>query len=197
MARKSNNNTKDRIIQSAWQLFYQQGYDETTIEDIIQASHTSRGSFYRYFEGKDALLYSLSYLFDRQYEILQENLDEDSHRFDQLMYLNQALFFMIETQISWDLLARLYSSQLTTRGEKHLLDKNRLYYRLLRQVIVQGQERGELSQEVSVDQLVQVYALCERALIYDWCLAEGSYSLSQYSKTMMPTFLNGYRLDGK
>jgi len=35
--------------------------------------------------------------------------------------------------------------------------------------------------------------LCERALIYDWCLSEGDYSLSQYGKTMMPMFLQGFR----
>ena len=41
--------------------------------------------------------------------------------FDKLIYLNQELFSMIENSISLDLLARLYSSQLITRGEKHLL----------------------------------------------------------------------------
>lgn len=194
MPKKSNHNTKDRIIQAAWQLFYQQGYDDTTIEDIIQASKTSRGTFYRYFEGKDALLYSLSYLFDRQYELLQAELDPDMHRFDQLMYLNHALFSMIEQQISWDLLARLFSSQLTTRGEKHLLDRKRLYYRLLRQVMEEGQARGELTDQVEVSQLVWMYAQCERGLIYDWCLAEGRYSLGKCGQQAMPNLMLAYRV---
>ena len=64
MAKKNSRNTKGRIIQAAWQLFYQQGYDDTTVEEIIEASGTSRGSFYHYFEGKDALLSSVSFLFD-------------------------------------------------------------------------------------------------------------------------------------
>ena len=67
MARKSSN-TKGKIIEAAWDLFYRQGYDDTTVEEIIAASGTSRGSFYHYFEGKDALLSSLSYLFERKYE---------------------------------------------------------------------------------------------------------------------------------
>ncbi len=45
MAKKNSRNTKGRIIQAAWQLFYQQGYDDTTVEEIIEASGTSRGSF--------------------------------------------------------------------------------------------------------------------------------------------------------
>ena len=55
MPRKNTRNTRGRIIQAAWKLFYENGYDGTTIEDIIFESQTSRGSFYHYFEGKDAL----------------------------------------------------------------------------------------------------------------------------------------------
>mgnify|MGYP002420397664 CR=1 FL=1 len=68
MTKKNARNTKGRIIQAAWQLFYRQGYDDTTVEEIIEASGTSRGSFYHYFEGKDALLSSVSFLFDEKYE---------------------------------------------------------------------------------------------------------------------------------
>ncbi len=193
MAKKSGRGTRDRIIQAAWDLFYQQGYDDTTVEEIIQRSGTSRGSFYHYFEGKDALLFTLSDLFDRKYRQLTEVLDPEADRFDQLLYLNRELFAMIENSISLDLLARLYSSQLVTRGDKHLLDHNRIYYRLLRQIVLQGQQRGELRADVTVSEVVRAYALCERALIYDWCLSGGDYSLAQYSRTMMPMFLGGFR----
>ena len=77
MAKKNSRNTKGRIIQAAWQLFYQQGYDDTTVEEIIEASGTSRGSFYHYFEGKDALLSSVSFLFDEKYEELMEELTRE------------------------------------------------------------------------------------------------------------------------
>ena len=193
MAKKNNRDTKGRIIEAAWSLFYRQGYDDTTVEEIIQESGTSRGSFYHYFEGKDALLSSLSYLFDRKYEELSPTLDPQQDRFNQLMYLNRELFIMIENSISLDLLARLYSSQLVTRGDKHLLDHNRTYYKLLRQIVQQGQQRGELRADVTVSEMVRVYALCERALIYDWCLSEGDYSLLQYGTAMMPMFFRGFR----
>ena len=196
MAKKSTRNTRGRIIEAAWRLFYRQGYDDTTVEEIIAESGTSRGSFYHYFEGKDALLSTVSYLFDQKYEELMNTMDPAMDRFDQLMYLNRELFAMIENSVSLDLLARLYSSQLITRGDKHLLDHNRTYYKLLRQIMVQGQQRGELRSDVTVSELVRVYALCERALIYDWCLSEGSYSLMQYGQTMLPRFLSDFRAKG-
>lgn len=193
MGKKNTRNTKGRIIQAAWQLFYRQGYDDTTVEEIIEASGTSRGSFYHYFEGKDALLSSVSFLFDEKYEELMETMDPDMNAFDKLMYLNRELFAMVENSISLELLARLYSSQLVTKGDKHLLDRNRVYYKVLRQIVLQGQERGELRSDVTANEMVRVYAMCERALIYDWCLSDGDYSLLQYGRSMMPMFFQGFR----
>lgn len=193
MAKRSGRNTRGRIIEAAWKLFYRQGYDDTTVEEIIVESGTSRGSFYHYFEGKDALLSSLSYIFDEKYAQLMKTMDPDMDRFDQLMYINRELFAMIENGISLDLLARLYSSQLVTRGEKSLLDHNRTYYKLLRQIVQEGQRRGELRSDVTVNEMVRVYAMIERALLYDWCLSEGGYSLLQYGRTMMPMFFGNFR----
>ena len=194
MSKKKERNTKGRIINAAWDLFYEQGYEHTTIEEIIERSQTSRGSFYHYFEGKDALLSSLSYMFDEKYEELRGNLKEDMHSFDKLMFLNRELFFMIENSISLDLLAKLYSSQLTTKGERHLLDHNRIYYKLLRNIFSEGQKRGEITKELSVNELVRVYALCERAFLYDWCLSNGDYSLTKYAGEMFPIFLQKFKI---
>ncbi|HPK15468.1 MAG: HTH-type transcriptional regulator SrpR [Firmicutes bacterium ADurb.Bin248] len=186
MAKKKARNTKSRIVTAAWKLFYEQGYDDTTVEEIIEASGTSRGSFYHYFEGKDALLSSLSYLFDDKYVSLMEAVESDMNAFDKLMYLNGELFGMIENSVALDLLARLYSSQLVTRGDKHLLDHNRVYYRLLRQIASEGIARGEFSARFTVNEIVNAYAMLERGLLYDWCISGGGYSLKNYAARMLP-----------
>ncbi len=193
MGKKNSRNTKGKIITAAWKLFYEQGYDATTIEEIVELSGTSKGSFYHYFGGKDTLLGTLSELFDNKYQELIPQLDSELDSFDKLMLLNQEMFRMIDDSISMDLLARLYSSQLVTSGQKHLLDHNRVYYKLLRQITTEGQQRGDLRSNVSVNEFVKAYALCERALIYDWCICNGEYSLCQYAKQMMPLFLAGFR----
>ena len=195
MAKKNTRNTRSRIVSAAWKLFYEQGYDDTTVEEIVEESGTSKGSFYHYFSGKDALLSSLSDLFDDKYQELIPTLEEDMDSFEKLMYLNQELFLMIDNSVSLDLVARMYSSQLVTAGEKHLMDHNRLYYKLLRQIVSEGQKKGELCADATVNEIVKAYALCERALIYDWCISNGDYSLSQYAKTMMPVFLGNFRVE--
>ena len=193
MSKKTSRNTKSRIVNAAWELFYEQGYDGTTVEEIIESSGTSRGSFYHYFEGKDSLLSTLSMLFDEKYMELDAKMDDDMNAFEKLLLLNRELFAMIEDSVSLDILARLYSSQLVTKGNKHLLDRNRFYYRLLRKVVTEGQKRGELTDSESANEIVKVYAMCDRALLYDWGLCNGEYSLKSYGSKMMPVFLAQYK----
>ena len=187
--KKTKRNTKGNIITAAWKLFYEQGYDNTTVDEIIAVAKTSKGSFYHYFNGKDALLSTLAYLFDEKYEELAETMDETMSSFEKIIFLNQELFTMIENSISIDLLARLLSTQLITRGEKSLLDRNRLYYRFLSKIILEGQNTGEFRKDLSVGEMVKAYAICERAFMYDWGISGGEYSLRSYSQKMMPIFL--------
>ena len=191
--RKNTRNTRGRIISAAWKLFYEQGYEDTTVEDIVFESETSKGSFYHYFDGKDALLGTLAYVFDEKYEQLMETMDPEMDAMEKLIYLNHELFAMIDGGVSIDLLARLLSTQLLTRGEKHLLDRNRTYFKLLRQIISDGQKSGQLRGDKTVNEIVRAYALWDRALLYDWCLAGGEYSLVAYTDGVTPMFLESYR----
>lgn len=192
MGRKNTRNTRGRIISAAWKLFYQQGYEDTTVEDIVFESQTSKGSFYHYFDGKDALLGTLAYVFDEKYEELMLTMDPKMNAMDKLIYLNHELFAMIDGGISLDLLARLLSTQLLARGEKHLLDRNRYYFKLLRQIVDEGQQAGQLRTDRTANEIVKAYALWERALLYDWCLCGGEYSLVAYTDSVTPAFLQSY-----
>ena len=194
MGKKASKATKSKIVSAAWRLFYEQGYENTTVDEIIALSGTSKGSFYHYFDGKDALLGSLAYLFDEEYELLRTQIPPQMHTVDALCFLNRELFGMIENRVDINLLTRLYSTQLTTKGEKHLLDHNRVYYKLLRKLVLEGQEKGELTKDKSVNDIVRLYAMAERALLYDWCLCGGDYSLQDYAASVMPMFLDGLRM---
>ena len=71
MPRKNTRNTRGKIVSAAWKLFYEQGYEDTTVEDIIFESATSKGTFYHYFKSKEDLLSLFSYIFDERYEELK------------------------------------------------------------------------------------------------------------------------------
>ncbi|MDD6808179.1 MAG: TetR/AcrR family transcriptional regulator [Oscillospiraceae bacterium] len=189
MSKKNQRNTKSKIVSAAWKLFYEQGFEYTTVDEIISESKTSKGSFYHYFSGKDELLGSLSYLFDEKYEEITPELLKNSSSFQKLIFMNEKLFSMIEDSISIDLLARMYSSQLTTKGEKQLLDYSRSYFKLLREVVSEGQKNGEIRNDLSTNEIVKIYALIERGLLYDWCICNGDYPLGSYSQKTLPNLL--------
>jgi len=189
---RKTSDTKARIVSAAWKLFYEQGYENTTIDDILEAAHVSRGSFYHYFDSKDNLPASLSYLFDEKYEELSERMDDSMNAIDKLVFLNRELFLIIENTVAVDLLCRLFSSQLISSTERSLLDSNRTYYKLLRQITIEGQQQGLFRPEFTTNDITHAYAMFERGLMYDWCLSNGNYSLPQYSQRMLPDFLKNF-----
>lgn len=184
--------TKSRIVKAAWNLFYKNGYDNTTVEDIIKLSKTSKGTFYHYFKGKDALLSTLSDLFDQKYEEINNTLDQSMSAREKLLLLNHELFYMIETSIDLNLLASLYSSQLITKDNRSLLDDDRYYFQLVTEIITAGLKSEEFRNTSSVGELVKIYTMYERALLYDWALCEGKYSLSVYSDKLLPHVLDNF-----
>ena len=184
------NTTKAKITKVAWQLFHEKGYSETTIDDIIAASGTSKGSFYHYYSSKDELLSSLSEVFDAKYEEVMQTLDKDMNSYEKLLYLCYTVHDMIEKEIPIGLLASLYSSQVVTKGDKHLQNQDRYYYYVIRQIIDEGQKRGQIATDLTVREIQQLYTLAERAIIYDYCISNGNYSLGEYTRKIMPRLIS-------
>lgn len=189
---KKKQTTKSRIVKAAWNLFYKNGYDNTTVEDITKLSKTSKGTFYHYFRGKDALLSTLSDLFDQKYIELSGTMDPSLSAREKLLFLNHELFYLIETSIDLKLLAYLYSSQLVTKDNRSLLDSDRVYFQMITEIIDKGLESGEFSTTSSSAELIKIYAMYERALLYDWALCEGKYSLSEYSDRLLKHVLDNF-----
>lgn len=50
-----NETTKTKIITAARQLFATSGYEGTSTESVLEATHLSRGALYHHFENKEAL----------------------------------------------------------------------------------------------------------------------------------------------
>jgi AcrR family transcriptional regulator len=48
--------TRQRLLECAWRLFQERGYDDTTVEDITEAADVAKGTFFNYFQTKEALL---------------------------------------------------------------------------------------------------------------------------------------------
>ena len=194
---KASKSTREKIVNSAWKLFYAQGYEDTTIDDIIEDAHVSKGSFYHYFDGKEALIDGISFMFDNAYEKIMTELDSSLNPLDKLVEMTREVFFMMENTVPVHLLSRIMASQMTPKGDKYLVNPDRPFYRFVRKIVIEGKEEGIFNEAYSVNEIAIAYALFERGLMYDWCVSNGNYSFSQYAEKMMRVFLNGFTISPK
>jgi AcrR family transcriptional regulator len=51
--------TRNKILESAYQLFSRNGYDTTSVADICQSAGVSKGAFYHHFPTKQAIFLAL------------------------------------------------------------------------------------------------------------------------------------------
>lgn len=184
---------RTRIIETAWRLFHEKGFRDTTINDIIREAEISKGTFYYYFRSKDDMLDTLSDVFDTEYERIVGEFAEDMSSFDKLVELNYRMHTFINDNIDYRLLSYLYSTQIIKEHTSSLLDRNRYYFRLLEQIIEDGRKKGELTEDLTVSETVNYYIIEERALVTDWCMNNGSYHLGEFSRKMFPLMIRSMK----
>jgi len=51
--------TRERIIEAATEAFAEQGYHDTSMDDIVRRAGISKGAIYFHFPGKEALFFTL------------------------------------------------------------------------------------------------------------------------------------------
>ena len=133
-----DNPQRAALLKSAWNLFFKNGYEDTTVEDIISSIQDfTKVLFIIISKGKEGLCeYSLSYLFDQKYEELYGVIDPALVcLMTNCLFLNHELFYMIKTSVDIKLLAYLYSSQLITKDKKSLSDHKRFYFTWITEII--------------------------------------------------------------
>ena len=48
--------TRQRLLRAAWELFQERGYDQTTVANITEAADVAKGTFFNYFVTKEAIV---------------------------------------------------------------------------------------------------------------------------------------------
>lgn len=81
--------SREKILQSAVQLFLGDGYEATSVNDICKHAGVSKGSFYHYFETKQVLFLSLMENWSSRVmqSVLGEPITEDSNAKDVLIQM--------------------------------------------------------------------------------------------------------------
>ena len=186
---------RQQILNTAWQLFYQKGYQNTTMEDILRGARCSKGRFYYYFHAKAELLDSLYEIFDQKYIELYGLICRDAHARDQLLEINRYMFQFLSNEIGAELLTSIYISQLSGTTAISFWGEERAVRRILSSIVSQGQKLGQLTAKLDCGQIVTDIIEEERSLLISWCLAKGEYDLTEASMPKLERFYRSYRED--
>ena len=90
-------------------------------------------------------------------------------------------------------MAKLTPAQIVKEDFSSLLDRNRFYYRYIERLMDEGQRSGELADNMAVSEMVRFFSMQERALVTEWCMNNGSFSLAEYSRQLFPVMLQGLK----
>lgn len=182
--------TKDKTMRAAWQLFQEKGYDDTTIEDILKKSETSRSAFYHHFHGKDELLFSIAYSYDNEYaDWLKLSYDPKLSMTENLIFFNHFVLKTVEKSPFCPLYPSIYGLQVMTDGVRPLINPERNYYQILQKLLKTGLESGELQSSYSFATLTDMITSAQIGVIYAWNLHQKSFSLTEYGDSILNPFL--------
>lgn len=180
-------------MEAGLDLFLSQGYEKTTISQILEKSNTSRSAFYHHFHGKEELLFSVAYMYDDEYDAWLEKCDQTLHTVDKLISFNDFVAENLENSRYRELYASLYGLQVATNGFRHILNPDRRYYKILRGILKNGQELGEIVTAHSYAELTDMITSFQIGITYNWCLQQQRFSLPDYSSRLLNPFLKSLR----
>ena len=185
------NQTKKRIIDSARELFVERGYYNVTVDDIIKKANSSKGGFYTHFKTKEELIINMLPLVDEAYTNFSQSNKGYESIIDKISLFINYVFVMMEKDIGLEFMSAIYSSQIKDlNSQSFLLESDRAYYHVFSGLIEEGQKKGEITTDLSTEDIISILTTCIRGVIYDWCLKKGSFQLGSYGNNLISMMLN-------
>ncbi|WP_431981909.1 TetR/AcrR family transcriptional regulator [Streptomyces qinglanensis] len=147
-----------RLLAAATRLFAEQGYDRTSVQEIVEAAGVTKGALYHYFGSKDDLLHEI---YGRLLRLQQERLDLLADRAAPVEErLRQAAADVVVTTIdNLDDAMIFFRSmhQLSPEKQKQVRAERRRYHERFRALIEEGRRSGVFSDATPADLVVDYH----------------------------------------
>lgn len=182
---------RQRIFETALTLFRRQGVAATTIRQIAAEAQVGLGTFFNYFEGKEAVLAEIGRL--RQ-ERIEARLDDPARAQaptrERVEDLLRALVESMEEEpgLARAIVRAALSSPELFHGERgRFLALTDLLARALRE----GRERGEVAADCDVEAAAHLIISIYIALTLDWTEFSADYDLTSTLLAHLDTLWRG------
>ena len=143
---------RERVLDVATELFATQGYDATSVAQVIDRAGLTKGGFYHHFASKDALLYEVyGDLITRQLEHMDAIL---AKRLPPAQTLRELITDLVVSTAASAQRAMVFWRESHRLDDEHTAAyraARRRYHDAVRKVIRTGQATGEFAQVASAD----------------------------------------------
>src|SRR5690606_4108763 len=147
-----------RLLAAATRLFAEQGYDRTSVQEIVEAAGVTKGALYHYFGSKDDLLHEV---YARVLRVQQERLDAyaDADEPIEKRLRGAAADVVVTTIENLDDASIFFRSMhhLSPEKNKQVRAARRRYHERFRALIEEGQEAGVFSRATPADLVVDYH----------------------------------------
>lgn len=152
------NDSKEHILAIAFRLFFQKGYKEVTMNELVKESGLSKGAFYHYFSSKEELYkhsmemfltqFMDSYTIEMDDDLsLRQNLKNLYNRFNPIAdEINTSSEEKVETLTNYLIFLQKMMRKSEFREKLH--NYNTKYYDQLAGWIKKAQDKGEIKPDL-------------------------------------------------
>ncbi|TYK43427.1 TetR/AcrR family transcriptional regulator [Actinomadura decatromicini] len=186
----------DRLLAVATRMFAEKGFENTSVQEIVDAAGVTKGAMYHYFGSKDDLLYEIYHrLLALQMARLEQIADgpgtaEERLRAAAVDVLNTSFLHLDDFTVffrSTHLLAR--DRRAAVRAER------RRYHERFRALVEEGQREGTFRTATPADIAVHFFFGTVHQ-IGVWYRPGGGLKTAAISEHYVDLFLNGLRVPG-
>lgn len=177
--------TRSRILKNALKLFEENGYDNVSIQDIADESHTSVGSIYHYFRSKEEMAVQVTEFLDERYASYYECLmtEKEYADTDALQKLFLFYVFVQKENCQYENIKNLYVYSLKNPARNQLsMTDSRELLQIYREMLKQCREAGVLCDMISNEGIIELLLQSSRGLIVDWLIREKNFDMEQQAK---------------
>ena len=185
---------RQQIIETAIRLFRKQGYEKTRIDDIVKILEISQPTFFRYFPSKDAVLRDVG---KRGFECIAERLKSElSTKADTAERLHRLYHAMaLEAEADRPLWkAVVLSGAMDPVRSPEVRGVEGVAISRLREILAQGQERGEITSAFPVVHLAEFMEALYHTVVRQWTVdLTGPHKLTERVDSAVEFFLRGVK----
>ncbi|WP_431781330.1 TetR/AcrR family transcriptional regulator [Streptomyces chumphonensis] len=182
-----------RLLATATRLFAEQGYDRTSVQEIVEGAGVTKGAMYHYFGSKDDLLHEI---YARLLRLQQERLDRVAARDAPVAErLRAAAADVVVTSIeNLDDAAIFFRSmhQLSPEKQKQVRAERRRYHERFRALVEEGQRAGVFCRDTSAE-LVVDYHFGSVHHLSAWYHADGRLTPQQVADQLADLLMRALR----